>query len=72
MDTSRHILNTVRIQDSLFGLTVEVSRNEWASSMEFPVEESFLTTENIRFLLHDDGNGVFDVCQKQWDEKRKK
>lgn len=72
MDTSRHTLNTVRIQDSLFGLTVAVSRNEWSATMEFPIEESFLTTENIRFLLHDDGNGIFDVCQRQWKEKRKK
>lgn len=72
MDTSRHFLNTVRIQDSLFGLTVAVGRNEWAATMEFPVEESFLTTENIRFLLHDDGDGIFDVCQKKWEEKRKK
>ena len=71
MDTSRHILNTVTIKDSLFGLTVAVSRTEWATSMEFPIEESFLTAENIHFLLHDDGNGIFDVCQKQWEEKRK-
>lgn len=72
IDTSRHILNTVRIQDSLFGLTVAVSRNEWAATMEFPVDESFLTTENIRFLLHEDSDGIFDVCQEKWEEKRKK
>lgn len=72
MDTSRHILNTVTIKDSLFGLTVAVGRNEWAATMEFPVDESFLTTENIRFLLHEDGDGIFDVCQKKWEEKRKK
>lgn len=72
MDTSRHTLNTVIIKDSLFGLTVAVSRPEWAATMEFPIEESFLTTENIRFLLHDGGNGIFGVFQEQWEQKRKK